>query len=70
MAFSQVVGPDGKIASGSAWMVPINLHPPLPQDVILLTPGKDSAAAKAIIAYLRSEKARAIILSYGYDFPD
>ena len=70
VAFSQVVGPDGKIASGSAWMVPTELHPPLAQDVILLAPGKDSAAAKAIIAYLRSDKARAIILSYGYDIPN
>lgn len=69
VAYSQVVGHGGKISSGSAWMVPPELHAPLAQDVILLAPGKDSAVAKAVVDYLRSEKARAIILSYGYDLP-
>ena len=70
VAFSQIVGPDGKVAKGSTWMVPADLYPQLAQDVILLAPGKDSAAAKALVDYLRSDKARAIIRSYGYDFPN
>lgn len=67
VALSQVMA-DGKITSGSAWQVPAALHEPIRQDAALLTPGKDSAAAKALLAYLRGEKARGIIRSYGYSF--
>jgi molybdate transport system substrate-binding protein len=70
VAFSQIVGPDGKVSKGSTWMVPADLYPQLAQDVILLAPGKDSAAAKALVDHLRSDKARAIIRSYGYDLPN
>lgn len=70
VSLSQIVGPDGKVTKGSAWMVPAGLYPPLAQDVILLAPGKDNPAAKALVDYLRSEKARSIILSYGYDLPN
>lgn len=69
VAFSQIVGPDGRITKGSVWMPPSDLYPRLAHDVILLAPGRDSAAAKALVDYLRSNKARAVILSYGYDLP-
>ena len=65
VALSQVMA-DGKIRSGSAWQVPASLHDPIRQDAVLLTPGKDSTAAAALLAYLRGDKARAIIRSYGY----
>lgn len=67
VALSQVMV-DGRIAKGSAWVVPASLHTPILQDAVLLTPGKDSPAALALTRYLRGEKARAIILSYGYQF--
>ena len=67
VALSQVMV-DGRIAKGSAWVVPAKLHAPILQDAVLLTPGKDNPAALALTRYLRSEKARAIILSYGYEF--
>ncbi|PJI98591.1 molybdate transport system substrate-binding protein [Acidovorax sp. 69] len=67
VALSQVMT-NGKISSGSAWQVPANLHDPIRQDAALLNPGKDSAAAAALLAYLRGDKARAIIQSYGYSF--
>ena len=67
VALSQVFL-DGKITQGSAWIVPAHLHAPLRQDALLLKPGKDSAAAAALLAYLRSDTARTIIRSYGYDF--
>jgi len=67
VALSQVMA-DGKITSGSAWQVPTDLHEPIRQDAALLTPGKDSAAATALLGYLRGDKARAIIKSYGYSF--
>jgi len=67
VALSQVMA-DGKIRSGSAWQVPASLHEPIRQDAVLLMPGKDSAAAAALLTYLRGDKARAIIQSYGYGF--
>jgi molybdate transport system substrate-binding protein len=66
VALSQVLT-DGKIAQGSAWVVPANLHSPIRQDAILLTKGRSSPAAQALMTYLRSEKARAVIRSYGYE---
>ncbi|MBG6071713.1 molybdate transport system substrate-binding protein [Polaromonas sp. CG_9.7] len=67
VALSQVMA-DGRIAKGSAWVVPARLHAPILQDAVLLNPGKDNPAALALTGYLRGEKARAIILSHGYEF--
>lgn len=67
VALSQVMA-DGKIRSGSAWQVPASLHDPIRQDAVLLTPGKDSTAASALLTYLRGDKARSILRSYGYSF--
>lgn len=66
VALSQVWA-DGKLKEGSAWVVPASLHTPLRQDAIVLKPGQDQPAAIALMAYLRSDKARAIIRSFGYD---
>jgi len=65
VALSQVMK-DGKITDGSAWIVPDNLHNPIRQDAVILTSGKDSAAAVALMNYLKQDKARAIIKAYGY----
>jgi molybdate transport system substrate-binding protein len=65
IALSQVVA-DGKLTRGSAWMVPASLHAPIRQDAVLLSAGQDNAAAAALLAYLRNDKARAIIRSFGY----
>ena len=67
IALSQVMV-DGRIAKGSAWVVPAKLHAPILQDAVLLNHGKDNPAALALTRYLRGEKARAIILSHGYEF--
>lgn len=66
VALSQVFA-DGKLTQGSAWMIPAKLHAPIRQDAVLLGPGKDNAAAAALMAYLRSDKVRAVIRSFGYD---
>lgn len=58
---------DGKISKGSAWLVPANLHSPIRQNAVILKQGKDNQAAIALLAYLKSSKARDIIKSYGYD---
>ena len=65
VALSQVYV-DGKIAQGSAWMVPDKLHTPIQQDAILLKKGGDSPAATALMQFLRGERAKALIRSYGY----
>ena len=66
VAMSQVFA-EGKLTQGSAWMIPASRHAPIRQDAVVLSPGKDNAAAAALMAYLRNDKARAIIRSFGYD---
>lgn len=66
VALSQVMV-DGKLGEGSAWVVPAELHAPLRQDAVVLASAKDNAAATALMAYLKSDKARAIIRAYGYE---
>ena len=66
VALSQVMV-DGRIRQGSAWVVPASLHAPIRQDAVVLAAGKDNPAAAAFVAYLRGEKARAIIRSFGYE---
>jgi molybdate transport system substrate-binding protein len=67
VALSQVVGKQGGIDRGSAWMVPPELYPPIRQDAVVLAPGKDKAAALALVNYLKGSKAKAVIRSFGYD---
>jgi molybdate transport system substrate-binding protein len=66
VALSQVFA-DGKLTQGSAWTVPASLHTPIRQDAIVLNAGKDKVAASSLMAYLRNDKARAMIRSFGYD---
>lgn len=65
VALSQVWA-DGRVSQGSVWVVPQQLHEPLRQDAVLLQGGKDHAASQALMAYLKGERARAIIRAYGY----
>lgn len=58
---------DGRIASGSAWVVPAHLHDAIRQDAVLLGPGRSLPAAQALLAFLRSEQARSIIRAHGYE---
>ncbi len=66
VALSQVMV-DGRIPKGSAWVVPSALHAPIRQDAVLLAAGKDNPAAAALMAFLRSEGARALIRAHGYE---
>ena len=65
VALSQI-SIDGRITQGSAWVVPQNLFTPLKQDAVLLPLGKNSAAALALMKYMRTDRAQAIIRAYGY----
>ena len=66
VAMSQVFE-DGKLKSGSAWVVPANLHSPLKQDAILLIRGKNNQAAQQLLVFLKSGQARALMNSFGYE---
>nr|WP_319528333.1 molybdate ABC transporter substrate-binding protein [Pseudomonas laurentiana] len=65
VALSQIYQ-DGKITSGSAWVVPAALHEPIRQDAVILAKGKDNPAAQALVDYLKGPKAAAVIAAYGY----
>ena len=65
VALSQVAR-DGRIASGSGWIVPAGLHEPIRQDALVLARGRGNPAAQALADYLKSAKSRAIIQSFGY----
>ena len=68
VALSQV-SENGHISSGSAWIVPDNFYELLKQDAVLLKTGEENPAAQALLAYLKSAPAKAIIQKYGYDLP-
>lgn len=65
VALSQVMK-DGRIGAGSAWIVPAGMHRPIRQDAVILNPGRDKAAANALLRYLRGRRAQAIIRAHGY----
>jgi molybdate transport system substrate-binding protein len=64
VALSQVLK-DGK-TEGSSWLVPANLYTPIRQDAVVLEPGKGKPAAEALMKFLKGDKAKAIIKSFGY----
>ena len=66
VALSQV-WQDGRLIGGSAWIVPSMLHAPIRQDAALLKRGEANAAARALLDFLKSPRAQAVIRRYGYD---
>ncbi len=65
VALSQVAVP-GKPATGSYWLVPPSLYGEIRQDAVLLKTGEKNPASAALLAYLKSPAAKALIQSYGY----
>ena len=65
VALSQVMA-DGRIAKGSAWVVPAALHAPIRQDAVVLKAGAANRVAFELANFLKSERARGIIRAYGY----
>ena len=65
VALSQVYA-DGKLGSGSAWIVPAALYDPIRQDAVILKPGMNNPAAAALVEYLKGPEAARVIESFGY----
>jgi molybdate transport system substrate-binding protein len=51
---------------GSSWEVPQSFYSPIRQDAVLLEKGADEPAALALIDYLKTPEARAVIERFGY----
>lgn len=66
VALSQVME-NGKLKSGSMWLVPAELHSPLKQDAVLLVRARENAAAIAFMEFLKTDASRATIRSFGYE---
>jgi molybdate transport system substrate-binding protein len=65
VAMSQVYE-DGKLKQGSDWIVPAKIYSPIKQDAILLNSGRNNPAAIALMTYLQSEAAKAVMHKFGY----
>jgi len=63
VALSQVINR----TDGGRWLVPENLYRPILQDAVLLKAGEANEAAKAFLAFLKSDDARFIIQRLGYE---
>lgn len=68
VALSQLVEAGGP-RKGSFWIVPSNLYGSLRQDAVLLQTGHDKPAAKALLTFLKTEQAKMLIRSFGYETP-
>lgn len=66
VALSQV-WENGALKSGSAWIVPGADYTQIKQDAIILNNGVGKPAVDALIKYLKSDKAKLVIKSYGYE---
>jgi len=65
VALAQIATP-GKPVAGSYWLVPPSLYGEIRQDAVLLKTGAKNPAASALLGYLKSAPALAVIRSYGY----
>jgi len=68
VALSQVIE-NGHCATGSCWIIPEDRYAPIRQDAALMTKGAENPAASALLSYLKSAPALAIIEKYGYGLP-
>jgi molybdate transport system substrate-binding protein len=56
----------GAMRPGSVWMVPPAWHRPLRQEAVLLGRGRSNPAARALLQYLKGERALATMRAFGY----
>jgi molybdate transport system substrate-binding protein len=55
--------------SGKTWEIPRNSYSPLEQAVVLLKSSPNKPAARAFLAFLRTDPARAMLARYGFALP-
>jgi len=65
VALSQVMNPTHSIAV-TYLRIPTPLHEPIRQDAVLLSHGKENAAARAFLQFLRADMTQALLLKSGY----
>jgi len=65
VALSQVQRP-GQPPEGSWWEVPQAIYAPIEQQAVLL---KENTAARAFLSFVKSDKSRGFIRSFGYGTP-
>jgi len=65
VALSQIKQP-GLAISGSYWEVPADLYQPIKQQAVQLS---NNRVASAFMAFVQSDKAKAIIQNFGYEVP-
>lgn len=71
VALAQVIDlQTGKIGNGSGWLIPDELHGPFNQTAVLLQTGAENPAALALVDFLKSPTARAVIKKYGFGLPE
>lgn len=75
VALSQVLsGLDSEVdlkhAADNYWLVPEDFYSPIRQDMVLLEKAKTSPAAKSFYEWIKSDDARDIIRSYGYELAE
>jgi molybdate transport system substrate-binding protein len=60
---------NGNGSGGSYWLVPPQFHLPITQQAILLKHGRDKAAARQFLDFLKSPAAQTLIIAHGYAAP-
>jgi molybdate transport system substrate-binding protein len=63
VALAQLVAP----RRTTAWVIPATLHGPIRQQAVLLQPGAEHTAARALLAFLVSPECQALIRAAGYE---
>lgn len=58
---------NGALAKGSGWLVPATLHDPLRQQAALLKRAANHPGARALLQFLKTDQAKAVIRSFGYE---
>lgn len=67
VALSHMVYEDGKLSEGSGWIVPQRMHRPMLQDAVMLVRAKNNPAARALLAFLKTDQAKTVMRSFGYE---
>lgn len=68
VALAQIQGKGGELI-GASWIVPDDLYDPITQACGLVKRGEHNDVAKAFLAYVKGEKGKEIIATFGYRIP-